>query len=77
MDQIICKIPDKYIFSYKNKIKEKFDLMMIFCAIINSFFIPLDLTFDFRKVIFERTSFKTIDNLIDFLFCIDLLLMFF
>ena len=71
------RIPDKYIFSYKNKIKEKFDLMMIICAIINSFFIPLELTFDLRKVLFERDYFKAMDFAIDTLFIIDMLLMFF
>ena len=50
---------------------------MIVLAIMNSFFIPLELNFDFKKEIFERRLFIMFDYLIDLLFALDIIITFF
>ena len=39
-------IPDKYIISYKNKQIEKWNLIVRVFAVLNSFMVPAELTFN-------------------------------
>ena len=56
--------------------KERWDILMIICAICNSFFIPLELHFNFNNL-FSSYGYLVADNLIDLLFLIDIIIMFF
>jgi len=42
----IIEFLQKYTISYKNKIKEKWDILIIFFAISNSFLIPIQIVFE-------------------------------
>ena len=61
--------------SFRNKYKQTYDVIAMICAIINSFFIPLEFNFAFK--IFETYSYAIWDNAIDLLFFIDIILTFF
>jgi hypothetical protein len=70
------RVKEKHIFSYKNKLKERWDVFMIICAISNSFFIPLEYSFEFQAL-FTSVIYRLINNFIDFLFVVDIVVMFF
>jgi hypothetical protein len=66
-------IDESRIISFRNKKKEKWDVFMIILAMINSFFIPLEMNFDF-PVLFHAIIYIIFDNLIDVMFLADLIL---
>jgi hypothetical protein len=69
------KIPLKYIITYKNKNKEKWDIFIILMAIVNSFCVPLQLSFDLDAETMDWLG--RFDIFIDCVFIIDIILMFF
>ena len=69
----VIVIDESRIISFRNKKKEKWDVLMIILAMINSFFIPLEMNFDF-PVLFHSIIYIIFDNLIDFMFLADLIL---
>lgn len=67
-------ISEKYIVSYKNKTKQKWDIFILGLAFQNSLLIPLDLAFEpeFTKI----KGFEVFDNIVDGLFLVDMIVMF-
>ena len=71
-----CIVKKENIFSYKNETKQRWDKVMIICAIFNCFFIPLEIQFELPNL-FESVSYIILDNTIDFLFVVDIVIIFF
>jgi hypothetical protein len=69
-----CKVPEKYIISYKNKNKKIWDMFVLMLAMYNSMMIPMDQAFS-PEFKFYQTSI-IMDGMIDFVFLIDIILMF-
>ena len=67
-------ISEKYIVSYKNKTKQKWDIFILGLAFQNSLLIPIDLAFEpeFTKI----KGFEVFDNMVDGLFLVDMIVMF-
>ena len=70
--KLLPVIPTKYIISYKNPTKSVWDVIVLFLAVWNAFFMPLDYAFNIELSPFV----KVFDNLVDFLFFGDIMLMF-
>jgi hypothetical protein len=71
-----CIVSKSSIFSYKNKHKQRWDIVMIICAIFNSALIPLEINFELPNL-FNSVKYIVFDNAIDVLFVIDIIVMFF
>jgi hypothetical protein len=67
-------IPEKYIISYKNQTKINWDIFILLLAFQNSLLIPVEMAFDppFTK----DATFIFFNNIIDFMFFIDMCWMF-
>ena len=67
-------ISERYIVSYKNKTKQKWDIFILGLAFQNSLLIPIDLAFEpeFTKI----KGFEVFDNIVDGLFLVDMIVMF-
>lgn len=52
-------------------------MFIIILAIQNSVFIPLSISFDFKKEIFDTLTFRVLDTGADIMFIIDIMIMFF
>lgn len=63
---------DDYQVSYKSKYKKAFDLFTMILSLYNAFQIPLELSF----FPVDHDGIRPIDIIIDFVFLIDILLMF-
>ena len=71
------KINKKYLISYKNNLKQRWDIFVIILAIQNCVFVPLRISFDFNAVLFDTILFQIVDYTIDMCFLVDIILMFF
>ena len=69
------KVPEKYIISYKNNYKERWDIFVLLLALQNSFIIPLDLAFEPKFTSYK--GFANFDLFVDIIFVIDMIIMFF
>ena len=67
---------DKWILSYKDPRKKNWDLFILLLAIFNSFQVYIVYSFG-NKLINELVWLKIIDILIDFVFVVDIIIMFF
>ena len=68
------KISRRYIISYKNPLKEQWDLFVLILAIQNSVMIPFDMAFN--PGFTDSLAYKIFDNTVDAIFLIDIILMF-
>lgn len=66
---------EERIISYKNKVKEKWDILVILMAILNSILIPISMAFNPEQL--RKTGVVVMDSFIDFFFIADIILMFF
>lgn len=67
---------EKRIISYKNPVKKKWDIAILIFSVINSFTVPLELSFT-ELTIFQSIFFIILDNLVDLMFLVDMVLMIF
>jgi heme/copper-type cytochrome/quinol oxidase subunit 4 len=65
----------KYIISNKSLFKKRWDIFILVLAVQNTLFIPVELAFSFA--VFQSTAWKVFSNLVDTLFIVDIVLMFF
>ena len=68
-------LPEEYIISYKNPKKEYWDLFVLILAFQNSLLIPIDLAF--APLVFSNVWYQIFDNIVDCIFLIDMIIMFF
>ena len=69
------KIPQKYIIDYTNSRKRKFDVVILFMAVFNSFVIPIEISFNPKEL--EHPAYVSVAAIIDLFFILDIVLMFF
>ena len=69
------RLPVCCILSYKSPYKQYWDLFILLLALQNSYQIPIDLTF--APDYLNEMWYQIFDNSVDFLFFIDMMLMFF
>lgn len=69
------EIPHRYIVSVKNEKKKRWDLFILFLAVWNSIFAPVELSFTGVQI-FENPFYNIWDYLIDLLFLGDIVIMF-
>lgn len=68
-------VNEKYIISHRNPRKKQWDLFVLLLSFQNSIITPLDLAFN--PPFTQSLIFQIIDNLWDFMFFIDMVIMFF
>ena len=66
-------VPEKYIISYKNKLKEDWDMFVLLLAFQNSFIIPIDLSLSPKFS--ENIGYIVFDSFVDLLFLADMVIM--
>jgi len=64
-----------YRLSYKSNFKKKWDLFVLFFAIFNSLTIPFEQAF--RPEFTDEVWYRILNNIIDLMFVIDVIMMFF
>ena len=67
---------EEKIISYWHPNKERFDVLILFLAIVNSIMVPLEISFS-EVEFFQGTIYIALDLLIDLVFLVDMILMFF
>lgn len=68
-------LPKKYIISYKNNFRLRWDILVLILAIVNGIYIPLKLSFDPPEM--NTVLYKIFDYIVDFIFIADIIIGFF
>ena len=69
------QVPEKYILSYKTPFKQYWDLIILVLAVYNSIMIPVEQCYKPRFL--QSSGMSALNLLIDFIFLVDIILMFF
>ena len=69
------KLPEKYILSFKTPFKQYWDLIILLLAVYNSIMIPIEQCY--KPKILQSAGFSAFNLLVDFIFLVDIILMFF
>ena len=69
------KLPERYILSYKTPFKQYWDLIILLLAVYNSIMIPVEQCY--KPKFLQSAGFSALNLLIDFIFLVDIILMFF
>lgn len=69
------RVSEDHIISFRDPRKEAWDILVLLLAIANSLLIPLEIAF--KPTSFKSLAFLIIDNILDLIFLIDFILMFF
>ena len=69
----IFVLPQNYIISFKNPLKIRWDVFILILACVNGIVIPINLAFKPEEL--QWAVFVVFNNLVDFLFFIDIVLI--
>ena len=69
------RLREDHIISFRDPRKEAWDVLVLLLAIANSLLIPLEIAFE--PTSFKSLAFLIVDNILDLIFLIDFILMFF